>query len=111
MAHESGHYLGLFHTFQGGCPNDDCLTSGDMVCDTPPDQNLFNILCFDGTNSCSTDEDDTSDNNPFRAEDLGGLGDQSDQQTNYMDYSSVLCFDIFTAGQARKNGSCIRAKK
>ncbi len=102
VAHESGHYLGLFHTFQGGCPNDDCLTTGDMVCDTPPDQNLFNLLCFDGTNSCLTDEDDTSENNPFRAEGLGGLGDQVDQQTNYMDYSSVLCFDIFTAGQSER---------
>lgn len=102
LAHESGHYLGLFHTFQNGCPNDDCLTSGDMVCDTPPDQNLFNVFCFDGTNSCSTDEDDTSDNNPFRAEGLGGLGDQLDQQTNYMDYSSILCFDIFSVGQAER---------
>ncbi len=100
--HETGHYLGLFHTFQGGCPNDDCLTSGDMVCDTPPDQNLFNIACFDGTNSCTTDEDDTSLNNPFRAETLGGLGDQFDQQANYMDYSNVYCFDIFTEGQSER---------
>ncbi|MFK7757103.1 MAG: M43 family zinc metalloprotease [Flavobacteriales bacterium] len=102
LTHESGHYLGLFHTFQGGCPNDDCLTSGDMVCDTPPDQNLFNTFCFDGTNSCSTDADDLSENNPFRAEELGGFGDQFDQQTNYMDYSSVLCFDIFTSGQSER---------
>ncbi|MEL6867764.1 MAG: M43 family zinc metalloprotease, partial [Bacteroidota bacterium] len=32
------HYLGLYHTFQGGCTNNDCTTDGDRVCDTPPDQ-------------------------------------------------------------------------
>jgi len=100
--HECGHYLGLYHTFQDGCPNDDCLTSGDRVCDTPPDQALFNFFCFDGTNSCATDEDDTSTNNPFRATDLGGLGDQIDLQANYMDYSGLHCFQWFTAGQSER---------
>ena len=38
LAHEMGHYLGLYHTFEGlNCANNDCATQGDMVCDTPPD--------------------------------------------------------------------------
>ena len=100
--HEVGHYLGLYHTFQEGCPNDDCLTSGDRVCDTPPDQATFTLVCYDGTNSCLTDEDDTSLNNPFRSVELGGLGDQEDEQDNYMDYSSLYCFTQFTAGQSER---------
>ncbi len=102
LVHEVGHYLGLYHTFQGGCPNDDCLTSGDRVCDTPPDAAAFNTLCYDGTNSCGTDPDDASINNPYRAIELGGLGDQLDMQTNFMDYANLSCFERFTDGQANR---------
>ena len=31
FVHEMGHYLGLYHVFQGGCTNNDCLTDGDRV--------------------------------------------------------------------------------
>ncbi|MBL4703766.1 MAG: hypothetical protein JKY54_04545 [Flavobacteriales bacterium] len=37
LVHEVGHYLGLNHTFFGGCTNNNCLTDGDGICDTPPD--------------------------------------------------------------------------
>ena len=86
VTHEMGHYLGLFHTFQGGCKNDDCLQDGDRVCDTPPDTSTGYFPCDALTNSCHTDADDTSPNNPFRSPALGGLGDQPDQYRNYMDY-------------------------
>jgi len=40
LAHEIGHGMALFHTFNGdnqGCPSDgNCSTQGDWVCDTPP---------------------------------------------------------------------------
>jgi hypothetical protein len=36
QVHEMGHYLGLYHTFQSGCANTNCLQNGDKVCDTPP---------------------------------------------------------------------------
>ena len=99
LAHEMGHYLGLYHTFQDGCDNNDCLADGDRVCDTPPDQTTVRTVCDAVTNSCTTDEDDASANNPFRSTGLGGLGDQPDQFQNYMDYSRLECFDRFTEGQ------------
>ena len=47
--HEAGHCLDLYHTFQGTAPNSsgcaenidgsNCFSCGDLVCDTPADQN------------------------------------------------------------------------
>ncbi len=37
--HELGHYLGLVHTFIGGCASETapgCYTDGDLICDTNP---------------------------------------------------------------------------
>jgi hypothetical protein len=41
IVHEMGHAFYLYHTFEGSngtsCPiNNDCMTDGDMICDTPP---------------------------------------------------------------------------
>lgn len=90
FAHEMGHYLGLFHTFEGGCPNANCLTNGDRVCDTPPDK-AISVPCA-ATNSCSTDADDPSSNNPFQS-------DIPDFEQNFMDYSPKTCYSGFSAGQ------------
>ena len=86
--HEMGHYLGLYHTFEGSCKNDDCTTDGDRVCDTPPDQSIASLSCGTSVNSCSTDA-------------LSGFGtDVSDLKEDYMDYGNPSCMKVFTQGQA-----------
>ena len=106
FAHETGHYLSLAHTFeiQSGdnpCANHDCLMTGDKVCDTPvKDGAGWNgaSSCDEPSNSCNTDEEDASNNNPYRSQALGGMGDQPDMLSNYMDYTGG-CWDAFTEGQ------------
>jgi hypothetical protein len=88
LAHETGHYLGLYHTFQGGCLNYNCLLDGDCVCDTPPDTSTN--VCMG--NSCSTDINDTTGFSPF-------ITDVS-ELPNYMDYT--LCALSFSQGQANR---------
>ncbi|WP_273444897.1 M43 family zinc metalloprotease [Neolewinella agarilytica] len=87
LIHELGHYLGLRHTFDGGCTNDDCTTDGDRVCDTPPDQSKVAVPCSGTSNSCTTDTDS------------GFATDQNDMFINYMDYGFFSCYSAFTAGQ------------
>lgn len=88
LAHEMGHYLGLYHTFQGGCTNDDCLADGDRVCDTPPDQSTLWTACNEVVNTCTTDAQS------------GFSGDQPDMILNFMDYTDFDCFNDFTPGQS-----------
>ncbi len=99
VIHEVGHYFNLQHTFNGGCPNGNCLLNGDYICDTPPDDDTRFLPCDDPVNSCNTDSEDTSENNPFRSKFKGGLGDVDDLIENYMDYSRRSCQTSFTAGQ------------
>ncbi|MEZ5043087.1 MAG: gliding motility-associated C-terminal domain-containing protein [Saprospiraceae bacterium] len=87
LIHEMGHYLGLRHTFEGGCYNADCLRDGDMVCDTPPDKVTFYSSCSQGINSCHTDTQS------------GLFVDQFDLISNFMDYTLNLCRHDFTRGQ------------
>jgi gliding motility-associated-like protein len=86
--HEMGHYLGLYHTFEGSCTNNDCSKDGDKVCDTPPDQSTAGVGCATSVNSCATDA-------------LSGFStDQNDLKEDYMDYGNFSCMKVFTQGQA-----------
>jgi len=76
LTHESGHYLGLFHTFQGGC-----FGQGDGVADTPPALEA-NFGCNLGINSCVND-----------------VPDLPDMVENYMDYADGPCMNMFTTNQ------------
>lgn len=103
LAHEIGHYFSLAHTFAGGCTNNNCLTDGDGVCDTPPKARagITGDCGSAAANSCTTDDDDTNARNPYRPVSLGGLGDQPDMLENYMDYTGS-CWNSFTRGQSER---------
>ncbi len=77
--HETGHWLGLFHVFQGGCKEPQ---GGDQVADTPAQSTATNG-CPEGQDSCVESP---------------GL----DSVHNYMDYSYDSCYDQFTPGQATR---------
>ena len=99
IIHEMGHYLGLLHTFEGGCTNNDCTVDGDGICDTPPVYFDNTYSCTINKNSCTTDADDKSLNNPFRPIALGGTGDVLDYKQNFMDYSNFECYQSFSKDQ------------
>ena len=86
--HEMGHYLGLYHTFEGGCINTDCLIDGDKVGDTPPDNSTAFTSCGIPVNSCTTDAQS------------GFTSDQNDLTSDYMDYGNWACMTVFTQGQS-----------
>ncbi|MEJ0101035.1 MAG: M43 family zinc metalloprotease [Bacteroidota bacterium] len=101
LAHEMGHYLGLYHTFEGlNCANNDCASQGDRVCDTPPDRLIGNsVACDQPDNSCNTDT-------------LSGFTtDAPDMISNFMDYGNDGCHKSFSEGQAARMRAAIATQR
>ncbi len=87
LAHEVGHYFNLYHTFTGNCSgmtNADCQTTGDFICDTPPNQNT--------SASCNSTDGCLEIN-------LLPWGNRPDMNENYMTWHDDNCINTFTFEQ------------
>jgi len=78
--HEVGHYLGLYHTFCGGCGSASaCDTTGDLICDTNG-ESTATLGCPGSKSSCGS----------------------PDPIHNYMDYTDDPCLWEFTPEQINR---------
>ncbi|KAF2671734.1 zincin [Microthyrium microscopicum] len=76
--HETGHWLGLLHTFEGYS----CSGNGDFIADTNPE--------LTSTSGCPANKTTCTGTT---------AGSPGDPVHNYMDYSTDACYTNFTPGQ------------
>ncbi len=91
LAHEIGHYFGLYHTHQGGnelVNGSNCSSAGDLLCDTPADPNISGLV----NGSCQYTGNATDANGDTYVPD----------PLNMMSYSQKHCRDIFTTDQVAR---------
>lgn len=95
LVHETGHYFGLFHTFEGGCENQDFNLSsfnGSSTDDTPAQINATGSG-NPSINKCPSGNIATGCSSGI---DSGRL------YQNYMDYSEDPCMTLFTVNQVTR---------
>ena len=91
--HEVGHWLGLYHTFQGGC-----IPPGDSVTDTPRvSEPNFGDPARGSIDSCATP-----------ANEGGPSVKRVDSVQNFMDYTDDICMDSFTKDQDLAHGPAVQ---
>lgn len=91
LAHEIGHYLGLFHTFETffNPGRERCLDPGDFVDDTPAQSRGTLGSCLPGLDSCPA---------------LPG----KDDIPNFMNYATEACLQHFSPGQIERMNQAVK---
>lgn len=87
VIHETGHWMGLLHPFEGGC------TDADGVADTPAEATP-SYQCLEGRNTCPID--------PVTGQVVDDGPANVDPIHNFMDYSYDFCMNHFTPGQRER---------
>eukprot|EP00181_Compsopogon_caeruleus_P002233 CAMPEP_0184680594 /NCGR_PEP_ID=MMETSP0312-20130426/3483_1 /TAXON_ID=31354 /ORGANISM="Compsopogon coeruleus, Strain SAG 36.94" /LENGTH=451 /DNA_ID=CAMNT_0027130827 /DNA_START=662 /DNA_END=2014 /DNA_ORIENTATION=+ len=116
FTHEVGHYLGLYHTFQGvdasGCDANGCTCfvsdGGDMVSDTPAD---LSSRVYNGDELSRFCKQPEVTQEPFPSlipdVDICVNLPGSSNIFNWMDYSEPACTKLLTPGQVARAESTL----
>ena len=105
MSHEIGHYLNLYHIFEGGCAGanaagssaDACDLNGDGICDIEPctTQNISCGMPIPNTCSASYTTGTTT----------------IDMINSYMSYADDDCMNTFTTNQSQRMWATLNASR